>query len=116
MRKIGITGATGFLGSCLLNFLHRKGKYQLRAMTRSLRADPKHGLEGIAWQQGDLLSRADCIDFVSQLDVIVHFAHTNTAITSDRDLLGDAMANLFPTLNLLEAVMQSGKKVHLIAL
>jgi UDP-glucose 4-epimerase len=112
--KIVVTGATGFLGSYLLPFLVRKGKYQIRAMTRSLKSGLQRESNLITWQQGDLLSRADCLEFATQADAIIHLAHTNNALTSDRDLPGDAMANLIPTLNLLESIKRSGRKVRVI--
>ena len=48
------------------------------------------------------------------LNAIVHLAHTNTPMTSDRDLVSDARLNLIPSLTLLEAVRSAGTVPHLV--
>lgn len=107
--KIGITGATGFLGSYLVEYLKDK-KYPVLSMTR--KAQKLN--EGVEYFVGDLISKADCRDFVNKVDVIIHLAHSSTPMTSDKDIASDLTLSLTPSLNLLEAIKESGKKCHLI--
>ena len=112
--NLGITGATGFIGSYLLDFLARKSDLPIRALARTLSRDADLSDRRVAWMKGDLSSPADCIDFVQDLDVIIHLAHTNTPLTSNRDFAGDAQANLVPSLNLLKAIKDAKLRPHLI--
>jgi UDP-glucose 4-epimerase len=112
--NVGITGASGFIGSYLLDFLMRKSELRVKAIARTLShsSDPFGGR--VAWMKGDLNSPADCVDFVRDLDVVIHLAHTNTPLTSNRDFAGDAQANLVPSLNLLKAIKDARLCPHLI--
>lgn len=112
--RIGITGATGFLGSYLLRHLIENHKHSLRALTRTLSLDI--GIESgiVNWQQGDLQSIKVCEDFVQDLDVVIHLAHTNTPLTSNRSLPSDIMANMLPVANLLQAIKEQTHKPHFI--
>lgn len=112
--RIGITGATGFLGSYLLRHLLRNGTHTLRALTRTLSFDVRIGSGAVDWQQGDLQSIRDCEDFVRDLEVIIHLAHTNTPLTSNRCIPSDIGANLLPTANLLQAIKEQQYRPHLI--
>jgi UDP-glucose 4-epimerase len=128
--NIGITGASGFLGSYLLRFLQQREGYRLRALTRSANSEniynssflsaenkmtpQKAWGHAIQWQQGDLASRADCEEFLTGLDVVIHLAHTNTGLSSNRDLPADASANLIPTLNLIQAIAETRRNIHVV--
>lgn len=115
MHHIGISGASGFLGTSLLEHLAARSDCVVRALTRSPPATTAPRGPTITWQQGDLTSARDCSTFAAGLDTIIHFAHTNTPLTSDRHLPSDGMLNLLPTLTLLEAIRdQGGGKLHLI--
>ena len=114
MMKIGITGASGFLGSYLLKYLVELEKYDLYALTRTASSEKIKNYRNVVWLQGDLSSNQTCADFVKELDLIVHLAHTNTPLTSNRDISSDALLNLVPTLNLLQAVRDCDKSPHLI--
>lgn len=112
--NVGITGATGFIGSYLLDFLVRKSDLRLKALARTLPRDADSFGGRAVWMKGDLNSPADCVDFVRDLDVVIHLAHTNTPLTSNRDFAADAQANLAPSLNLLTAIKNAGLEPHLI--
>ena len=112
--NVGITGATGFIGSYLLPWLARDGALRIKAITRTLSHDVETFGGHVTWLKGDLNSSADCADFAEGLDAIIHLAHTNTPLTSNRDLVGDAQANLIPSLTLLQAVKSHGRPVHVI--
>ncbi len=113
---IGVTGASGFLGSYLCKRLPDLGAFRIRGLTRTLAIEPEPEPESnkITWIQGDLHQPTDCAEFVRDLEVIIHLAHTNTPLTSDNYLPGDAEANLLPTLNLIEAIRRAGTCPQLI--
>jgi UDP-glucose 4-epimerase len=111
---IGITGAAGFLGSYVRRRLPTLGAFRVRALTRTQAVAPEAESTCLTWMQGDLNHPADCAKFVYGLDVVIHLAHTNTPLTSDKHLPGDAQLNLIPTLNLIEAIRAAGTRPHLI--
>jgi UDP-glucose 4-epimerase len=116
VTTIGITGASGFMGSVLvarLADLHERRKLQIRALTRTITPALLHEPR-IEWVQGDLSSYRDCGSFVAGLDAIVHLAHTNTPFTSNKDLPGDAAMNLVPTVTLLQAIRDTGTRPHVV--
>ncbi len=114
MVKIGITGASGFLGSYLLKYLMNLEKYELYALTRNISPEKIKNHDNVVWIEGDLSSNQTCADFVKNLDLIIHLAHTNTPLTSNRDISSDTLLNLVPTLNLLQAVRDYGASPHII--
>ena len=113
-RTIGVTGASGFLGASLLRALEADPAVRVIALTRTLgpfHAEPSPRVE---WRQADLSSAEDCRPFVADVDAIVHLAHTNTPLTSNRSLPSDALVNADPTLTLLQAIRDVGTKPHLV--
>ncbi|WP_201320959.1 NAD-dependent epimerase/dehydratase family protein [Pseudanabaena sp. lw0831] len=112
--KIGITGALGFLGSYLLKYLMNLEKYELFALSRNISPEKIKSCGKVVWIEGDLSSNQICADFVKNLDLIIHLAHTNTPLTSNKDISSDTLLNLVPTLNLLQAVRDYGSFPHLI--
>ncbi len=112
--KIGITGVTGFLGSYLLNHFVRSRSHDIKVLTRTLILEFPSMRTGVRWQEGDLISIKACEDFLCDLDVLIHLAHTNTPLTSNRDLPGDAQSNILPMMNLLQAIKETGHKLHFV--
>jgi UDP-glucose 4-epimerase len=112
--RIGITGATGYLGSYLLGHLTEGHTHSLRALTRTLSHAVEIKPEKVQWQQGDLQSIKVCEDFVCDQDVVIHLAHTNTPLTSNRFLPGDISANMVPAANLIQAIKDQKRKPHFI--
>ena len=111
-RTIGVTGASGFLGASLLRRLTADPEARVIALTRTLlQVEPAHNIE---WRQSDLNSYEDCRAFVRDVDVIVHLAHTNTPLTSNRSLPSDASANTGPMLTLLQAVREAGTRPRVV--
>jgi UDP-glucose 4-epimerase len=113
-RTIGVTGASGFLGSSLLRAFEADPGLRVVALTRTLgplQAEPSPNVE---WRQVDLGSEEDCRAFVHDVDAIVHLAHTNTPLTSNRNLPSDASVNTDPTLTLLQAIREAGTRPHLV--
>jgi UDP-glucose 4-epimerase len=108
----GILGGTGFIGSYLCRHLAGHTQRPVRLLVRnSLLKSPIPPAEVVT---GDLLSRADCEQFASGLDVIYYLAHTNTPLNSDLDQPTDAALNLVPLLNLLDAIRRLGSRPHVV--
>lgn len=108
--RIGVTGAQGLIGGSLIKRLAMLADTEVTALGRSRSA----AAESLRWQVGDLGSPEDCAHFVAGQDVIIHLAHTNSPLTSDRDMVGDVRDNLMPTLNLLQAICAEGRCPHFI--
>jgi UDP-glucose 4-epimerase len=112
-QVIGVTGASGFLGSHLLDHLSASGLYGIHALSRS----PVHASQestGVRWERGDLSSLRDCEQFTGPLNKVVHFAHANTPLSSHRDWASDAALNITPTLNLIEALRRQNRRIDLV--
>jgi UDP-glucose 4-epimerase len=108
---IGIAGSKGFIGSYLTRRLAARGSDSLRLLARN--ADNYYASSNTELVQGDLLSRSDCERFAANLSLIYYLAHNNSPVDSDLDLPNDALVNLVPLLNLLQAIRQLETKPHL---
>lgn len=103
MKHIGITGATGLLGGRFLrHILERSPGLRVRCLARHVAGHFDH--PAVEWMSGDLMNEADCAEFVEGVDAIAHFAQSNSPAVSDRHWPSDLVANISPTLNLLEAL------------
>jgi UDP-glucose 4-epimerase len=109
VKLIGLTGATGVIGSRLLSsFALNHPEVRIRCFARNVPAD--RSSENVEWFQGDLMSEADCGEFVQGLDAVGHFAQSNTPAISDRHWPSDLVSNIGATLNLLEALRRRGDR------
>jgi UDP-glucose 4-epimerase len=111
---IGITGAAGLIGSYLAPRLAARSNTKVLGLTRTLSSPIRDSGALIEWQQGDLNSPDACAAFVARVDAVVHLAHTNTPLTSNTNLHSDAAMNLLPTLNLIDAIRDCGRLVHVV--
>jgi UDP-glucose 4-epimerase len=111
--RIGVTGASGLVGSHFLRHLATRPDLEITALGRSVRK-PTEARPNVRWMVGDLASSADCTRFAADLDAIVHLAHVNVPLTSNRDLPADVAANLVPTLTLLQAIRAEGGCPHVV--
>jgi UDP-glucose 4-epimerase len=107
-----VVGARGFIGAYLTKFLLAKRVGPLRLFVRTTPHDV--ALAGTDVFCGDLLSREDCERFADGVKVIYYLAHTSSPVDSDRDWPGDALNNLIPLLNLLEAIQAAKTKPHIV--
>ena len=112
--KICVLGATGFMGSCLTKYFSCVEGIDLCAVSRTFRSSPLSHVGRMQWIRGDLISLDLCREIVSHNDVIIHLAHSSHPLVSDKDLPGDLMTNLLPSMNLLQAIRESHKTPHLI--
>ncbi len=72
--KLSITGATGFVGSAVLDYALEQG-HECRALTRKPQADRN----GVEWVKGTLSDQAALAELVTGTDAVIHIAGlTNT--------------------------------------
>ena len=107
IKLIGLTGATGVIGNRLLAALASTyPEVTIRCFARNIPSDRLGG--NVEWFQGDLMSEADCGEFVHGLAAVGHLAQSNTPAISDRHWPSDLVSNIGATLNLLEALRRRG--------
>lgn len=111
--RIGLTGGTGLIGQAWLEQTALAGDHPLRCLARHLPPQPPAG-GTIQWCKGDLMSYQDCCGFVRELDAVVHLAAAGLPLTAGRSLPDDLALNLLPTLNLIQAIRETGRPIHLV--
>ncbi len=111
---IGVTGPRGLIGTALVRHLTNRQAGPLRLLVRNPAAGLGETFPGADVVRGDLMSVKDCEVFADGLSVIFYLAHRNTPVTSDLDLPNDALVNLVPLLNLIQAVRSAGTKPHIV--
>jgi len=105
--RIGITGATGFLGRYLVRHLQAAG-HECRCWYRP--ESDRSGLPGsIQWVPGQLGSETDCRELIQGVEAVVHagldWAHRRG---QGHDLLHFLQTNLMGSLQLMETARQEG--------
>lgn len=101
MSVLAITGATGFVGSAVLNEALGQG-HQVRALTRRDQA-PRAGTQ---WVRGDLADSAALADLCAGVDAVVHVA----GLTNAPDPAEFEIANATGTARVVEAMRAGGAK------
>ncbi len=99
MSLLAITGATGFVGSAVLNEALAQG-HQVRALAR--REQPAR--TGVEWVRGDLGDTAALSALIAGADAVVHVA----GLTNTPDPAEFEAANVTGTANVLAAMTGSG--------
>ena len=101
MTSLAITGATGFVGSAVLNEALRQG-HTVRALARREQAVRA----GVEWVRGDLGDTAALAALVQGADAVVHVA----GLTNTPDLAQFDVANVTGTANVIAAMQDTGLK------
>ncbi|WP_066554894.1 NAD-dependent epimerase/dehydratase family protein [Croceicoccus bisphenolivorans] len=107
--KIALTGATGFVGSTLVDLALERG-HEVRALTR--RDQPER--EGVAWVRGDLANTDALALLCEGADAVVHVA----GVVNAPDKAGFVAGNVTGTKAVVEAAGASGaaRLVHVSSL
>jgi nucleoside-diphosphate-sugar epimerase len=98
---LAITGATGFVGSAVLNAALGQG-HQVRALARRDQA-PRGGVE---WVRGDLADESALAALVAGADAVIHVA----GLTNTPDPAEFETANVTGTANVLAAMAAGGTR------
>ncbi|TAD76521.1 MAG: NAD(P)-dependent oxidoreductase [Sphingomonadales bacterium] len=99
MSLLAITGATGFVGSAVLNEALAQG-HQVRALARRAQS-PRAGVE---WVRGDLADETALAALVEGADAVIHVA----GLTNTPDPAEFETANVTGTVNVLAAMKDAG--------
>lgn len=124
MKKILITGITGFIGSHLAERLLKQDvvleKSEVHGMCRwrSPRDNLVNIYDKIELHEADLLDANSMTDLICDLqpDQIYHLAAQSYVKTSYEQPVATLMTNVIGTANLLEAIRTSGKNIRLLAI
>lgn len=101
-----LIGGGGFIGSHLAEFLCQQGD-QVRVVSRSI---PSFRLRStnIEYLIGDITNPAFLNQALAKIDLVYHLASSSVPLTAEQDMIGTIQKNLFPTLNLLERMVDYG--------
>jgi len=114
--KVLVTGGYGFLGSNLVRLLLQEG-YDVKVLD-NMASGRDINLKDVEKQITIVIGSVACEKAVEQavrdVDAIIHLASQVSHIKSQRDPYEDLKANILGTLNILEAVRKTGKKIPII--
>ncbi len=99
MKSLAITGATGFVGSAVVE---AASEHDLRALTRREQS-PREGTE---WVQGTLLDEATLRELIQGTNAVIHIA----GLTNAPDPAEFEIANVTGTANVIAATQAVGVK------
>jgi len=111
MKRILISGATGFLGRRLLARL--RGRYELFALARTVPQNTQG--DGVEWIEQDLIDPLALSGLPKQIDTVIHLAqskHYREFPERADDIFG---VNVQGTFNLLEYARRSGAERFVLA-
>lgn len=97
--RIALTGATGFLGSHVLEAALAAG-YLVNALTRR----PQPARDGVVWVLGDLSDTEAMAGLTRGVEAVIHVA----GVVNAPDAAGFELGNVSGTLNLIDAVRLKG--------
>ena len=99
MSLLAITGATGFVGSTVLDAALAQG-HQVRALTRR----PQRERARVEWVSGDLADKAALADLCEGVDAVIHVA----GLTNTPDPAEFEVANVTGTIAVIAAMRSGG--------
>lgn len=97
-----VTGASGFLGSRLVERLAKSGR-DIIAVARSRPAGMQHLKSNVQWIECDISQNSFNLSYLSKIDAVVHLAGTKESNNGVKPFFS---GNEQSTLNLLEAVSE----------
>ena len=100
-KTVAITGATGFVGSRMLDLMVREG-YDVRALTRRKQDDRP----GVRWVRGALDDKVSLNELCSGADMVLHIA----GVVNAPDRRGFETGNVAGTLAVVEAAKRAATK------
>lgn len=108
-QTIAITGATGFVGSRMLNLAVREG-HLMRTLTRKRQDDRPN----VTWVKGALDNIASLDELCAGAEVVMHIA----GVVNAPDRAGFELGNVTGTLNVVEAAKRAGARrfIHISSL
>ena len=104
MKKVLVTGATGFLGKYVVEELVEHG-YQVRAFGRNSKVGRSLENTSVSFFQGDLTKADDVLEACKGMDMVVHAGALSTVWGPWEDFY---QANVLGTKYVLEACRQTG--------
>ena len=104
MKKVLVTGATGFLGKYVVKELVEHG-YQVRAFGRNSKVGRSLENSSVSFFQGDLTKADDVLEACKGMDLVVHAGALSTVWGPWEDFY---QANVLGTKYVLEACRQAG--------
>ena len=113
-RTILVTGAAGFLGSCIVRHLATV-PCTIRRLTRRGRPLAIDGVATIEDVVGDVRELQTWMTAIDGVDVVLHLAAQTSVYTADNDPAADLAANVQPVLHLVEACRVSRNHLTVVA-
>lgn len=107
--KIGITGASGLLGSHLAKVLSNTEKYLIKGLHISSFVPSFLKDDNIEWVQGDLREYGVIEDFISDVDIVIHAAAVVSFQKKEEERLFEI--NVDSTKNLVNQMLGTDKKL-----
>ncbi|MEM1328624.1 MAG: NAD-dependent epimerase/dehydratase family protein [Bacteroidota bacterium] len=110
MKRIFVTGGTGFLGSYLLRYLVQGGGVRVRALKRA-NSDMRLVVpvaDQIEWIEGDILDISVLEDAMQDVDQVYHAAAIVSYSPNDRDQMHEV--NVQGTANVVDVALDSNIK------
>lgn len=109
--RIGVIGASGFLGSNLIRHLRMNSSYEVTAFSRT--EHEVYAGTGTKWVRTDLSEVSEVKALIDPLDVVYYLAHQG-APNSPLGWIDEVETNLRPLMTFLEAVKGRGRPLKVI--
>ena len=103
MKKILVTGATGFLGKYLTQLLKSKG-YEVLALGRNAKAGEELQKIGVTFCKGDFTDKKQCAKYFEGVECVIHAGALSTVWGKWEDFYN---ANVQGTRNICELCMEN---------